>query len=118
MTLTSASWMPPYFASAAVIFACCAGARFFACTRTESLPTIRTLASPRPSGSIALRTSVIDALPVALLTVNCHWVPPSKSMPRFSPLIAKATTEIRMSVPDSSAHRHDRSMNWKCVRSW
>ena len=27
-------------------------------------------------------------------------------------------TEIRISVPESSAQRHERSMNSKCVRSW
>ena len=78
---------------------------------------MRTLASPRPSGFEHVRTESIDA-PDLVFTVNCHWVPPSKSIPRFSPLIANATTEIRIRVPERIAQRHERSMNWKCVRSW
>ena len=67
-------------------------------------------------GSITSRTSLTDAEPE--LTVNCHCVPPSKSMPRLRPRTANATTEIRISVPDRIAHRHERSMKLKCVRSW
>jgi hypothetical protein len=62
------------------------------------------------------RTSFTDTDP--RLDVNCHCVPPSKSMPRFRPRTANATTETRMSVPERSSHRHERSMNWKFVRSW
>ena len=76
-----------------------------------------TLASPSPSWSMTLRTSPADADPDPL-TVNCHCVPPSKSMPRLSPLTPNATSEIRISVPDRSAQRHERPMKSKCVRSW
>jgi hypothetical protein len=32
--------------------------------------------------------------------------------------MTNARIEIRMRVPDRTPQRHDRSMNWKCVRSW
>jgi hypothetical protein len=51
------------------------------------------------------------------LIVNCHCVPPSKSIPRFRPRTANAMIEISTSVPERSNHRHDRSMKLKCVRS-
>ncbi len=66
----------------------------------------------------ASRTSPADADPVCELTVNCHCVPPSKSMPRLRPFTANASTEIRMSVPEMIAHRRECLMNSKCVRSW
>ena len=75
-----------------------------------------TLASGRLTPSNTVRTSLTDADPE--FTVNCHCVPPSKSMPRLRPRTPNAITEIRMSVPDSTAHRHERSMKLKCVRSW
>ena len=61
---------------------------------------------------------VVDRRRARAASVNCHCVPPSKSMPRLRPLTANATTEIRISVPESTAQRRECSMNWKCVRSW
>src|SRR6478672_3410191 len=117
VTLTCALLMPAYLARAAPTFASWVVERFFDCTRTESLPTTSTVASPSPSGSMVSRTLVTetDAL---FAIVNSHCVPPSKSIPRLSPLTRNATTEIRMSVPERMAQRHDRSMNSKWVRSW
>ena len=88
VTLTCAPSMPAYLASAALTFASWAVERFFDCTRTELLPTMSTFASPSPSGSMASRTLVTetDAL---FAIVNCHCVPPSKSIPRLRPLTSE-----------------------------
>jgi hypothetical protein len=57
-----------------------------------------------------LRTSsVLADLPA---TVNVHWVPPSKSIPRLSPLKMSAASEITIKEPDKMSQRHDRLMNW------
>ena len=116
LTSTCSIGMSPYFASASLTCSCLTGVRSSDWTRTESSPRMSTLASPSPNGSSTSRTSLIDAEPFD--TVNCHWVPPSKSMPRFRPRTANASTEIRTSVPESTNHRQDRSMKLKWVRSW
>src|SRR5207253_7435304 len=107
---------PAYLASAAVMRSFSADETSLLCTRTPLLPTMSTLASVSPTLLSASRTRLADAEPCA--TVNCHCVPPSKSMPRLRPEIANAITEMRIAVPDRSAQRHERSMNWKFVRSW
>ena len=91
----------------------------FDCTRTEvpeSPLSTRTLASLRPSGVITLRTSATEAdLP---LTGVCQEVPPSKSMPRLRPRVKIATSAMTMTVPERIAHRHERPVKSKFVRSW
>ncbi len=88
-------------------------------TRTdvpESPLSTSTLASLRPSGLITSRTSATDAdFP---LTGTCQDVPPSKSMPRLRPRVKIAIRAMRMTVPERIAHRHERPVKSKFVRSW
>ena len=91
----------------------------FDCTRTdvpESPLSTSTLASPSPRGVITLRTSATEAdLP---FTGVCQDVPPSKSMPRLRPRVKIATSAMTITVPERIAHRHERPVKSKFVRSW
>ena len=69
-------------------FACSARLRSFDCTRTELLPEDEHLGVAEPE-RVDHVADVVDRDRPAAATVNCHCVPPSKSMPRLSPLISE-----------------------------
>jgi len=76
-----------------------------------------TLAFENPSGRSRSRTSATFALrPDAIRT--CHDVPPSKSMPNWSPRVNISTMLNTSKVLERISQRRECLMNWKFVRSW
>ena len=73
----------------------------------SGLSIVWIFASARPCGAIALRTSSTDAVRSSGAVIR---VPPSKSMPKFTPRPAMASAPISRMSPDIEKNQREAPM--------